>query len=102
MALTIGTPSYWVRPGVRGVKVGTVAITFDNSYPTAGEPIVYSDIPGLATSLTGLVAIASNAEEYTYQYDSTNGKICVHAVGAEVGNTTDLSALITTFFFIGY
>ena len=101
MALTIGTPDYWIRQSARAVKVGTVNITFDSSYATGGEAIVYSDIPGLNASLTGMTNIASTHEEYTYAYDSTNGTLAVHAVGAEATGSADLSGLTTKFLFIG-
>jgi len=99
MGLSVGTPDYWWLPQARGVKVGTVDITFDSEYATGGEAIVYTDIKGLSTALTGLVSLASTHEEYTYQYDSTNGTLAVHAVGAEASG--DLAGVTTKFLFIG-
>jgi len=102
MALTIGTPDYDPLPQQsQGKRSGFVNITFDSSYATGGEAIVYSDIPGLGASLTGLSSIASTHEEFTYQYDSTNGTIAVHAVGAEVAASVDLSGVTTKFRFYG-
>ena len=100
MALTIGTPSYWIRPGVRGIKVGTVDITFDSAYAAGGEALVYSDIPGLDSSLEGLTQIATNDDAYHCHYDSTAGTLVANAVAAEAAG--DRSGLTVKVLFLGY
>ena len=103
MALTIGTPEYWPLPQTRqGLKIGFVAVTFDSSYVTGGEPIVYTDISGLDTELVGLVPIAQNIKTWCVFYDSTANTLMANAVGAEAGNTDDLSGLTVTLLFIGW
>lgn len=113
MALTIGTPTYTLRPSSRGKRMGWVTIAFDSSYPTGGEALAASDIDGLESQIDVLIAF-SGQSGYVFDYDKTNEKVLVYqqknpadAGGAdiplpEVGNAGDLSGLTAvTFFFIG-
>jgi hypothetical protein len=109
MSLTIGTPTYLIRPALHGKKIGWVDITFDSSYPTGGEAIAATDIPGLVASIDVLVAFSDQAG-YQFDYDTAGKTIKAYrydydavADGAaiEVAATTNLSAVAPRFFFIG-
>jgi hypothetical protein len=99
MALSVGTPTYLMRPQARGKKIGWVNITFDSSYAAGGEAIAYTDIDGLGAQLDGMVQIGINNDAYHCHYDSTAGTLVANAVGAE--GSGDLSALIVKMLFIG-
>jgi len=99
MVLDIGTPVYDRLPQSAGIKKGYVDITFDTSYAAGGEALVYSDIPGLACVLDGMVQIAANAKTYTAFYDSTADTLWLDAVGAEASG--DMAAVTVRMRFWG-
>jgi hypothetical protein len=84
------------------LKLGFVEVTFDSSYVTGGEPIVYTDIAGLDTELVGLVPIAQNIKTWCVFYDSTADTLVANAVGAEATSTGDLTGLTVKLLFIGW
>jgi hypothetical protein len=103
MGLSIGTPTYWPLPQARGgLQIGFVDLTFDASYATGGEPIVYSDIPGLDNSLVGMTPVNYNIKTWQVQYDGTAKTLVANAVGAEAAGDADLEALTVTMMFLGY
>lgn len=70
-----------------------VDVTFDASYPTNGEPLTAADV-GLASVLSVLAPIVQGAAVRHVTYDIANAKLLAYAPGgAEVANTTDLSAV---------
>lgn len=70
-----------------------VDVTFDNSYATNGEPLAAADV-GLATILAVLAPIVQGAVVRHVAYDVANAKLLAYAPGgAEIANTTDLSAV---------
>lgn len=93
--------SFIARGG--NMEFGTIA--FDSSYPTNGEAISF----GIANVSIVIVAPAGG---YTFEYDSSAGKIKAYygdysstSDGAltEVANATDLSALTAVpYIAIGY
>jgi len=101
MGLTIGTPVYERLPVSAGCKKGYVLVTFDTSYATSGEAIVYSDIPGLERELIGMYQVEAPSGTYKAYYDSTAGKIWVNEVGAEVAGSVDLASNPFLFRFFG-
>jgi hypothetical protein len=101
MGLTIGTPTYDRLPQSQGRKEGFVTVTFDDSYPTGGEAIAYTDIDGLSSVLDGMWMIGSNVTTYQVFFDKTGATLVVWDENSEVPNTTDLEALTATMRFIG-
>jgi hypothetical protein len=101
MALTIGTPTYFTLPQARGRKMGFTTVTFDSSYPTGGEAIVYTDIPGLASVLDGMWQIGSNLTTYQVFFDKTGATLVAWDENSEAPNTTNLASLTVTMAFIG-
>lgn len=110
MALSIGSP---VKAGVMGdIRYKIVNITFDSSYPTAGEALtpatlgfskVYAVVDcgpaGNATPITRRVTVV---------YDDVNSKLQAYssvATGtefeAEVANGTDLSSVVQRVIVYG-
>jgi hypothetical protein len=103
MGLSLGVPEYWRLPQSRGgLQIGFVEITFDASYATSGEPIVYSDIPGLDNSLVGMTPVDYSIKTWQVQYDGTAKTLVANAVGAEAGSNDDLSGLTVKMMFLGY
>lgn len=76
MSLTIAT----IQKGIAGDCFDdVVTVTFDNSYPTGGEPLTAADI-----GRTRILHVdASPAGGFIYEYDHTNSKLKAY--------TTDLS-----------
>lgn len=74
------------------MKVVTVA--FDSSYPTGGEALDHTDYQPKGTPVF-LGAICETDGTYRFEYDEENSKLVAitWVDGAEVANTTDLSAL---------
>ena len=89
-----------------GYQFRVGAVTFDSSYPTGGETLDLSKL--IPVTLEFLFALPASG--YFFEYDLTNKKLKAYyfdydagADGAaiEVANTTDLSAVSTTFFAVG-
>ena len=78
-------------------------LTFDDSYPTGGEPFTASDI-GLTT--IDRLDIAPQ-DGYVFEWDATNEKVIVRESGTasaaldEQDDTADLSGTTTTFVAVG-
>ena len=87
------------QPRELGTHLKFADITFDASYATGGLAITAAALG--YTELVGVAPVASTHEEYTYAYDSANGKIAVHALAAEVAASVDLSGLTTKFVCFG-
>lgn len=87
------------RSIIRNKRFVVSTITFDNSYPTGGEPLAPSAL-GLA-SVDFLSVSSTNAN--TFAWDRANNKIkaFVRTTGAEVANATDLSTVVVDVFAIG-
>lgn len=94
------------------VKYQIRVLTFDNSYPTAGEPLTPADL-GL-TDILAIIdlgpAVASTpiTRRVALKYDDVNQKIQSYgsvAVAtefeAETANTTDLSTVINRVMVFG-
>jgi len=109
MALSIGLPE---KEGVLGdLKYQVRVLTFDSSYPTAGEPLTAGDLglsnvialidlgPAVAeTPITKRVALAYDDVNATLQaYGSTASTTYT----AEVPSTTDLSTVIQRVLVLG-
>jgi hypothetical protein len=90
MALTVteGT-MYQEQPAFRKV----ISVAFDSSYPTGGEDLDHESYDPNGGVFLGAMCEADGT--YHFVYDETNKKLMaiVTATGAEVANTTDLSAL---------
>jgi len=92
------------------LKMSTIDITFDSSYPSGGETISVSDIAhGWKEIITVLSEPSTNG--YILSYDSTNSKLKVWQTNAdysgdtpliEVTDTTNLSLETFRATFIGY
>lgn len=87
------------RSIIRNKRFVVATVTFDNSYPTGGEPLAASAL-GLA-SIDFLSLSGTNAN--TFVWDRANNKIkaFVRTTGAEVANATDLSAVVLDVFAVG-
>ena len=94
MALTVEQLG---RTNVTGNRL-TVAlkITFDDSYPTGGEPL------DLTTYVENIETVSIEVSGgYVFQYDRTNKKVLAYEAGADgaaldqVANATNLSTVIT-------
>ena len=106
MALTIATPgnaSDMVGvPGNNKYVIKTA--TFDSSYATGGEALTATTL-GLESLHIVLLSIENSG--YVAQYDYTNSKIALYEAGAdgaildEVGNTTDVSAVVVRVLAFG-
>jgi hypothetical protein len=81
-------------------------ITFDSSYPTNGEAVVYGDFK-FGLELAHLQTEGASTNGYVSQWDKATGKIQMYEAGAdaaaldEVANTTDLSAELVNFIAFG-
>jgi hypothetical protein len=103
MGLTIGVPAYWNLPQARGgLQIGFVDVTFDASYATGGEPIVYSDIVGLDNSLVGMDPVDYSVKTWQVQYDGTAKTLVANDVNSEAASNDDLSGLTVKMMFLGY
>ena len=106
MALTIATPgnaSDMVGvPGNNKYVIKTA--TFDSSYATGGEALTATTL-GLESIHIVLLSIENSG--YVAQYDYTNSKIVLYEAGGdgaildEVGNTTDVSAVVVRVLAFG-
>ena len=86
------------RSVIRNKRMVVAAVTFDNSYPTGGEPLVPSDLGLSSIDYLNANSDGSNA----FVYDKTNNKLKAYtAAGAEVANATNLSAVVIRIFAIG-
>lgn len=89
MALVVNQTASVQYVGQDKVLTATT-VAFDSSYPTGGE--------ALTTAQLGLGSIDAvwvpNKGAHSFQYDQANSKILAYtnSDGAEVANTTDLSA----------
>ena len=81
-------------------------ITFDSSYPTNGEAIVFGDLK-FGSYLSHLQFDGATTNGYVPQWDKATAKIQVYEAGAdaaaldEVANTTDLSTELVNFIAFG-
>lgn len=100
MALT----STLISRNVAGVqRVNVVSVTFDDSYPTGGEPVTPATF-GLRARIDAIVpagASAYGSGAYTVDFSSPYIKAISLADGAEAGDTTDLSGLTINVLAIG-
>ena len=106
MALTVSTPGN--DSDVVGVpgnnKYVIKTCTFDSSYATGGEALTATTL-GLESLHILLLSIENSG--YVAQYDYTNSKIALYEAGAdgaildEVGNTTDVSAVVVRVLAFG-
>lgn len=87
----------------QGVAVLQEKITFDSSYPTGGETL---DLRPFFSTLL-MVMIEPVGANYKFVYDYTNRKVIAYiedgtsGVHAQVADTTDLSAVSTSFIAFG-
>lgn len=99
MALVASQTAYVEYMGQDRVFTATT-VAFDSSYPTGGEALTVAQL-GLST----LDAVwAPNNGAHSFQYDAANSKLLAYtnSDGAQVANTTDLSALTAvTVYAIG-
>jgi hypothetical protein len=70
-------------------------ISFDNSYPTNGEPVDFlkyfkSRVVGANIYSQLRAVIVEGKNGYTFWYDKANKKLLAYTGGAEVGNGTNL------------
>lgn len=108
MALTIteqdqgvfGDQRYWI---------GTVA--FDSSYPTGGEALAASDIPGMSTSIRAVFVGAQSSLVPTkvVSWDPSTAKLVVNVedgttgISAEAANESDQSGVVDVqMLVLGY
>ena len=106
MAITVSVPGY--ASDVAGVpgnnKYVIKTCTFDSSYATGGEALTATTL-GLESLHILLLSIENSG--YVAQYDYTNSKIALYEAGAdgaildEVGNTTDVSAVVVRVLAFG-
>jgi len=70
-----------------------VSVAFDSSYPTGGEALDYATYIPAGAVLLGAYCLSDGT--YRFEYDATNKKLVAITWndGAQVPNTTDLSAL---------
>ena len=98
MALTL-TAAHQGVVGNRRVWRGTV--TFDSSYPTAGEAVTPANF-GFAVAIENLQIIADRGSE-TVQWTKATNKLMVHtADGTEAVNASDQSAVTATVVATGF
>jgi hypothetical protein len=109
MAVTVSAP---FKTGVFGdLKYVIVDITFDNSYPTGGEPVTPAQV-----GLDAVYGVTTLGNTYDAQgavvvsYDRTNSKLVAYggdgaAAGVtflkEIPNATDLSTITSSLIFVG-
>ena len=106
MALTITVPGNASdMAGVPGNNKYVIkTCTFDSSYATGGEELTATTL-GLES--LHFVALSMEKSGYVAQYDYTNSKIALYEAGAdgaildEVGNTTDVSAVVVRVLAFG-
>lgn len=101
MAVTAASPTVQSVFGDKRVYIGP--ITFDNSYPTGGEPVTPS-LFGFAQSLDAVIVLGSRAvQTWTTWYNPATGKLVaqITATGIEVVDTTDLSTAVFDVLAIG-
>lgn len=104
MALTVGTPEYWVKPSARGKKVGLVQLTFDSSYASGGYALDYGQIAGLDSEVEAVWEVGINAagDGYFTQWDSENKKIKVYDQdAAEAASSASLGSISCYVMFVG-
>jgi len=69
-------------------------VTFDASYPTGGEPLTAADLGLLTVDHTLTTVKTAGAGSVTAaKYIPSTSKLVAYAAGAEIANTTDLSAV---------
>jgi hypothetical protein len=93
---------------VGNFRVTVKDVTFDNSYPTGGEPITAESVNlrrirfGIcSTKVPTAVAAGANAEIVCLPQTDGTALLRVNTAAAEVANTTDLSALVGQCVFFG-
>lgn len=99
MALTLTETKQSVFGDLR-VWIGTVA--FDSSYPTGGEAVVYTDIPGFQVEIITVLVGAQSALVPTkvVSWDPSTGKLVINVedgtsgISAEAANTSDQSGVV--------
>ena len=106
MALTIAVPGNASdMAGVPGNNKYVIkTATFDSSYATGGETLTATTL-GLES--IHFIALSMENSGYVAQYDYTNSKIVLYEAGAdgaildEVGNTTNVSAVVVRVLAFG-
>ncbi len=99
MALTLTETQQGVFGDLR-YWIGTVA--FDNDYPTGGEALAYTDIPGFQVEITTVLVGSQSSLVPTkvVSWDPSTGKLVVNVedatsgISAEAANTSDQSAVV--------
>ena len=91
------------------LKMGTVDITFDNSYPTGGEAVAASDL-----NLNGIhVLLPPTARSgVVLEWDHVNSKIKAYYADYDAGadgvlielpdTSSTLNAIVARCFYVGY
>jgi hypothetical protein len=79
-------------------------ITFDSSYPTGGEALTAANV-GLKIGIDfiSFERKTVGGVAYSFEYDRTSGKLIAYVAttGAQVADTTDLSAVTIRAMVIG-
>lgn len=98
-----GKPLVGFMSRAGGVAILQEKITFDSSYPTGGETL---DLRPFFSSLL-MVIFEPVGANYKFVYNYSTRKVIAYiedgtsGVHAEVSNTTDLSAVSTSFIAFG-
>ncbi len=99
MALTLTETTQGVMGSIR-FWLGTIA--FDSSYPTGGEALAASDVPGMSTSVQGVLVDSGSAGVATKRivWDPSAAKFVIFVedgtsgIEAEAANTSDQSGVV--------
>lgn len=87
------------RPG--GLVARRATVTFDNSYPTGGEPLTAANL-GL-NALVGVDLLGVTLKTWDCYYLTTGYLVArVLGTGAEVANAVDLTTLVAEVLAFGY
>lgn len=85
-------------------RVTFTSVTFDNSYPTGGEPITAAQL-GLSRvdfALCNIKAVGGTVNVANAYFDQANMKIKIYdETPAEAGNTSDYSTLTVVVMAVG-
>ena len=79
---------------VEGHRVTVTDVTFDNSYPTGGEPLTLAQL-GLTNVIwvIATVKVAGAGSVTAVSYDVANKKLLAYAAGAQIANAVNLAAV---------
>jgi len=87
--------------GLGGLTIQHGNIVMDSSYPTGGETVAAENWSSATVLNVFIDPLASNATYYLWYDDATDVVYAAtRADGAEVANTTDLSAVTVPFWII--